>query len=531
MRRHSSMYASHLPTKSATRSERRKPNTTLTTKSTSWLPLSTARPNQTQCHQNTQQLVSTDNNTQSPPQQSQQYLKAQNEFRQFLTNFKENLNQATSFHIISSHGAIDELLFYARLIEDYERVISYHIQHQQYETALNVLTQLKVSHQDLYYKFCPVLFHFIPYQTVNVWMQATFLNPRKLIPSLMRYDHCKLPHGENQNQAIRYLEYCVKNLRNQDKAVHNYLLSLYVKQEDDGPLLKSLSNEIYFDLKYALRLCMKEHKLKACVLIYSALGLYEEAVDLSLEVDIGLAKDNADRVKLDDEALCKKLWLRIARHVVEKDNNIKEAMEFLKHCPLLKIEDILPFFPDFTVIDDFKEEICKSLEDYNQYIEELKLEMDDATNSADLIRQDIQELRNKYGLIKGDQKCDICNYPALTKRFYLFTCQHVFHSDCLISEIMKHLDNNSKQRVRELQMTLGAPVSPLPSQLAAMMNSSSMHLQMGGGEEINPEDSTKNELDRIIAKECIYCGDLMIKSIEKPFIGDDEADLLTSWEI
>jgi hypothetical protein len=30
------------------------------------------------------------------------------------------------------------------------------------------------------------------------------------------------------------------------------------------------------------------------------------------------------------------------------------AMEFLKQSDLLKIEDILPFFPDFVLIDDFK---------------------------------------------------------------------------------------------------------------------------------------------------------------------------------
>ena len=30
------------------------------------------------------------------------------------------------------------------------------------------------------------------------------------------------------------------------------------------------------------------------------------------------------------------------------------AIEFLKQCELLKIEDLIPFFPDFVVIDDFK---------------------------------------------------------------------------------------------------------------------------------------------------------------------------------
>lgn len=49
-------------------------------------------------------------------------------------------------------------------------------------------------------------------------------------------------------------------------------------------------------------------------------------------------------------------------------------MEFLKYSrDLLKIEDILPFFPDFVLIDDFKEAICSSLEEYNDHIEQLKV--------------------------------------------------------------------------------------------------------------------------------------------------------------
>jgi len=39
---------------------------------------------------------------------------------------------------------------------------------------------------------------------------------------------------------------------------------------------------------------------------------------------------------------------------VEKQKNIDSAMKVLKDCDLLKIEDILPFFPDFVTIDKFK---------------------------------------------------------------------------------------------------------------------------------------------------------------------------------
>jgi len=85
----------------------------------------------------------------------------------------------------------------------------------------------------------------------------------------------------------------------------------------------------------------------------SKMGMYEEAVDLALKVDIELARQNANMPE-DDIELRKKLWLRIARHVVEEEKNIKKAMNVLKDCDLLKIEDILPFFPDFVLIDDFK---------------------------------------------------------------------------------------------------------------------------------------------------------------------------------
>ena len=41
-------------------------------------------------------------------------------------------------------------------------------------------------------------------------------------------------------EAIRYLEFCIERLGNRDQAIHNYLLSLYIEQEDDESLLRYL---------------------------------------------------------------------------------------------------------------------------------------------------------------------------------------------------------------------------------------------------------------------------------------------------
>jgi hypothetical protein len=66
-----------------------------------------------------------------------------------------------------------------------------------------------------------------------------------------------------------------------------------------------------------------------------------------------LARINADKPE-DDDTLRKKLWLSIAKHVVHENNDVKSALEVLKQSNLLKIEDVLLYFPDFILIDDFK---------------------------------------------------------------------------------------------------------------------------------------------------------------------------------
>lgn len=110
-------------------------------------------------------------------------------------------------------------------------------------------------------------------------------------------------------------------------------------------------------------------------------------------------------------------------------------MKFLENATVLKIEDILPFFPDFVVIDDFKDEICTALEGYSAQIESLKSEMNDATKTADTIKQDMEDLKNRFVTVEPTESCATCDLPLLTRQFYLFPCQHTFHADCLIGQV------------------------------------------------------------------------------------------------
>ncbi|KAH9310908.1 hypothetical protein KI387_025943 [Taxus chinensis] len=459
--------------------------------------------------------------------------------------------------IHSIYGRVDELVFFASLKEQHETVIHHYIQQGEARKALEVLQKSNVS-LELQYKFAPDLIMLDPYETVESWMITNNLNPRRLIPALMRYS--SEPHTkEEAHEAIKYLEFCVQRLQNEDPAVHNLLLSLYTKQKDESALLRFLQckygkgrpgrPDVFYDPKYALRLCLKEGRMRACVYIYSMLCMHEAAVALALQVDPELAMAEADKVE-DDEDLRKKLWLMVAKHVIEQEKgtkreNIRKALAFLKETDgLLKIEDILPFFPDFALIDDFKEAICSSLEDYNKQIEKLKQEMNDATHGADNIRQDISALAQRYAVVDRDEECGVCRRRILTSRsghgvargftspmapFYVFPCEHAFHAQCLIGHVTKHTDPTEAERILDLQRRLSLGVNSGTTLNLERMTSI-------GDEEASvnsrtPTDQIRALLDDAVAGDCPFCGELMIKEISLPFILPEETEYVMSWDI
>lgn len=171
---------------------------------------------------------------------SSRYENIQEEFRKFLAvpRVKDCVseNRSTIYDLIASHGDIEDMIFFAVLIQDFECVISHHIQQNNYTSALELMS--KQMNKELFYRFSPLLMQHIPRETVNVWIsKKDQLDPRLLIPALVQYDDEK--YVEQGNEAIRYLEFCTQKLQIKDQAIHNYLLSLYAKMKSDS-LMKYL---------------------------------------------------------------------------------------------------------------------------------------------------------------------------------------------------------------------------------------------------------------------------------------------------
>ncbi|GMJ09866.1 vacuolar protein sorting 18 [Hibiscus trionum] len=476
------------------------------------------------------------------------------EFRAFLSDCKDVLDEVTTMRLLESYGRVEELVFFASLKEQHEIVIHYYIQQGEAKKALEVLRKPAIP-VDLQYKFAPDLITLDAYETVESWMASNNLNPRKLIPAMLRYS--SEPHAKNEtHEVIKYLEFCVHHLHNEDPGIHNLLLSLYAKQEDDSSLLRFLQckfgkgqengPDFFYDPKYALRLCLKEKRMRACVHIYSMMAMHEEAVALALQIDPELAMAEADKVE-DDEDLRKKLWLMVAKHVVEQEKgtkreNIRKAIAFLKETDgLLKIEDILPFFPDFALIDDFKEEICSSLDDYNKQIELLKQEMNDATHGADNIRNDISALAQRYVVVDRDEDCGVCRRKILAiggdyrmasgytavgtmAPFYVFPCGHAFHAHCLISHVTRCTNESQAEYILDLHKQLTLLNTEVRRESDGGMTNEAIT-------SVSPTDKLRSQLDDAVAGECPFCGELMIREISLPFIMPEEAQQVNSWEI
>lgn len=394
--------------------------------------------------------------TLNPAQTKEQLSSVRNEFQDFVSRHKTDLDRKTVYDVISSHGREEELLFFANAVNDYNYVLSYWIQRERWNEALVVLR--RQTDPDVFYRYSSVLMTHAATEMVEILMRQSNLKPRNLIPALLEYDR-NFKGPLTQNQAIRYLLYVVNQLNSTDSAIHNTLVSIYASHpsKDESALLsylESQGDEPKFDPDFALRLCIQNRRVLSCVHIYTNMGQFVQAVDLALSHnEIDLASIVADR-PMSNPQLRKRLWLAVAKKVISQSNGIKTAIDFLKRCDLLKIEDLIPFFPDFVVIDDFKEEICSALEDYSRNIDGLKKEMDESSQTAANIKIDIAALDHRYAIVEPGEKCYVCGLPLLSRQFFVFPCQHAFHSDCLGRKVLEQAGVGKSKRIKECQVQI-----------------------------------------------------------------------------
>lgn len=341
------------------------------------------------------------------------------------------LNPNIFYDITSTYSNSRCYIQLATALRDYEKMAQHFIDSRDYERALSIIKESK--NIDLIYKHGSLLMKIIPDKTVDVLIQTPNLNPSKIIPILVLENVEK-----NCANTIKYLEYYVDNNESPSIIVNNYLFELYARFRDETTLINYVNyifnsdglNSQQLDLQFCLRLCSSLNLMKTCVILYSLMDLYEEAVSLALELDIELAKSIARQPESMEQR--NKLWLDIAGRVLTENRSIEIASSLLSECGLLKIEDILPFFPEYTTIDQFKEAIQKSVNEYRKQISDIRNTSFD--EMAKDIRNGIKAFKNRYSVIRSNQQCEICAKSLSKSTFSVFPCGHLFHEHCLRQE-------------------------------------------------------------------------------------------------
>ncbi|CCE85821.1 Piso0_005456 [Millerozyma farinosa CBS 7064] len=194
---------------------------------------------------------------------------------------------------------------------------------------------------------------------------------------------------------------------------------------------------------------------------------------------------------------------------------VNDAIKYLLYLanahgfvPGFGIKDLLPLLPENIMINNFKEEIVKSLNNFNSTITHLSQEMEESLGTTRNLKSQIAELYSSdkkgtiYTVLEPGEPCRICDHLLVNKNFICFpNCHHNFHKDCLVKYLLKSKGDYRFKRIFE----------------TFKRNSSAMN---------------KQELDKILLKECILCNESNISFFDAGVtVLHDELSAADDWDI
>jgi len=244
--------------------------------------------------------------------------------------------------------------------------------------------------------------------------------------------------------------------------------------------------------------------------------------------------------------------------------DVQKALDILNES-VLKIDDLLPLFPEDAKVEDMKKHLCECLDQYNQKILDLKQQLAEHSKSAEELRKKQRKQRHKHITITPTQECDLCGTSIFKKEFYVFPCLHAFHRDCIYRQLKNYQSKDPKVEKNVAKLiglfnkietikakaafvhtelyqggsSAGSMLNRLTGQApqqafddtnknslisdiknyftksvrAGMMPAAqtSQILQQRDQEEIR---NTLNLIDDILTRECFYCGALLLDMID-----------------
>ena len=375
---------------------------------------------------------------------------------------------------------------------------------------------------------------------------------------------------KNENEILSYLRNLIENeikLGKEEKNIHNlyiyYLSKSESSQEELLEYLKTPLNkkhnkysmykskkEALFQLDYAKKLF--RNNPEALSLVLALMGKYSEGVKLALKTNTKKSKEIAKYIASNapEEKMQKELWIDI---FCDNKQNEKDPIKIMKESKILKIEDVLPYISDEIKIEDFKMQISKCINEYEENINHLKEDISNYNKANETIINDIYKINKKSTEIKyGECKCDICQKIIKDRNLYLFPCGHVFDAFCIknslinyqkegikdkklieknkkILELFKKLKiidekDRNKDDENDKKDIMGQFFSKIINYGKEVVKKQDQNNEKLTAKEI--EDG-KTELNNLLTEQCVLCGEYMVENVQNSLI--DEIKDYNEW--
>ncbi|CAD5212801.1 unnamed protein product [Bursaphelenchus okinawaensis] len=448
-------------------------------------------------------------------------------------------NKIAVYRLMSTHVDFDTYLFLANKLKDYEVVVKVHFLQNEYQTALEVAASQ--PNPQLLYKYAQDFFDNIPKLFIKTLIEMKdTIKPNQVITAFFKCSQS----AEKIATAFAYLNFVVNNGCS-DRTVHDFLIKLIADYKPKQLLdhLKKFGKSrelVKYDAERALRLCLEKKFDECSVFLYCLEGQYEDAVDKALTIDLKLAKECAKELDSDETSdlflfnpdveqsfgtqkvskeTKKKVWLKIVNHMIQNGAEVGECTEILKESGnVLRIQDILPLFPEFTKIEHFKQPLCECLKEQSKQITELQKDIHQATENVNQIRAQAEKMASNILVVKRGDKCVVCSTTLLQSPFFAFNCKHFFHQDCLV----EYLEKIFTERERKVYNKMKEHEKSLKSEISLKT----------GKEQDDAEitlASLREKMHSFMCRECPYCSQQrIIQLLQTPLISEEDYEKVSA---
>ena len=533
-------------------------------------------------------------------------------FSKFIKENKDFLNKEMVYQILKSNGRMEEFIEYATIMQDYDKVILYYINEKNVPKALHELSlfanstnreELLKKLSKIFEQNAPILFKQSPKESIKLLKEKfqKFVDMEIIIRAIVsmtdkdefgigigdnpEFEKIKIKSDfnekediekkeikkSNENEILDYLRSLIKkndqNMK-EERNVHNlYIYYLSKSEENQDELLEYLKTPLsykenmysifkkskgaLFQLDYAKKLF--RNNPEALSLVLALMGKYSDAVKLALKTNTIRSKEIAKFIasNTQNEKLKKKLWIEI---FCDNKQNEKDPIKIMKESKILKIEDVLPYISDEIKIEDFKTQISKSINEYEENINHLKEDINNYNKANEVIINEIYKISKKSTEIKYSEcKCDICHKIIRNKNLYLFPCGHIFDAICIkkclkkyenegvkqeklieknkkIAELFKKLKINEENEKNKEEGTERKDIMGMGQIFSKIINY--------GKEVVNKAKEPSNEkltikeieeeqkkLNSLLSEQCVFCGEYLVENVQNSLI-DEEKDAI-----